>query len=374
MLSIAEMCLAYGDTLTYEGVTAVLGAADFERACALVGAILRSEMPAALAAAEGLLAEGKAVGVLLRDILSLLNEVAVAKTCANAEKLLSLPKRLFAAVKAVADGAEGSAILRATEIFMKTESELRFASSPRIALETAILRAAFPPLDADLDALRVRIADLERKVAALSAGAPVAAAAAPVVEAKPAPAPRLKAERPQPAAEELPPPPPFDDVPLWEMTPPPPEAEIAPFAEPPAPFAEPPAPFAEAAPSVPPAREAAQPAVQRAPQGGVQDAETAFGLFLRKLRKLPKSGVLYALCRDLVPAEEGGRLVLTTDIRTVADTLGGEKHRAAMAEVFAEIGVSDFEVRFASADRAEAKDGIEQLKRDFADYPVEIKG
>ena len=377
MLSIAEMCLAYGDTLTYEGVTAVLGAADFETTASLVNALLQSDMPTALSTAEGILAEGKAVGVLLKDILSLLNQVAVAKSCANAEKLLSLPARLFAQVKTIAERADGSAILRATEIFVKTENELRFASSPRIALETAVLRAAMPQTDRDTDALLVRIANLEKQVAALSAGAP-AAGKQPVAEAKPAPAQGFS-EKPAPkkAAREtewdepLPPPPdepPFFDEPL------PPAWDEPPFAREPQrtepQVRETPQPQAKSVqkPQSEPPKSAPLPSAD-----GPRDAETTFGLFLRRLRKLPKSGVLYALCRDLEPSEEGGKLVLMTDIRTVADTLNGEKHRAAMAETLGELGVSDFEVRYASAARVEEKDGVEQLKKDFSGYTVEVK-
>ena len=61
---------------------------------------------------------------------------AVAKTCSNAERILCLPKEGYAAVAAIAREADGHAILRATEIFAKTESDLRFVSSPRICLET----------------------------------------------------------------------------------------------------------------------------------------------------------------------------------------------------------------------------------------------
>ena len=377
MLSIAEMCLAYGDTLTYEGVTAVLGAADFETTASLVNALLQSDMPTALSTAEGILAEGKAVGVLLKDILSLLNQVAVAKSCANAEKLLSLPARLFAQVKTIAERADGSAILRATEIFVKTENELRFASSPRIALETAVLRAAMPQTDRDTDALLVRIANLEKQVAALSAGAP-AAGKQPAAEAKPAPAQGFS-EKPAPkkAAREtewdepLPPPPdepPFFDEPL------PPAWDEPPFAREPQrtelQVRETPQPQAK---SVQKPQSEPPKSAPLSSADGPRDAETTFGLFLRRLRKLPKSGVLYALCRDLEPSDEGGKLVLTTDIRTVADTLNGEKHRAAMAETLGELGVSDFEVRYASAARAEEKDGVEQLKKDFSGYTIEVK-
>ena len=377
MLSIAEMCLAYGDTLTYEGVTAVLGAADFETTASLVNALLQSDMPTALSTAEGILAEGKAVGVLLKDILSLLNQVAVAKSCANAEKLLSLPARLFAQVKTIAERADGSAILRATEIFVKTENELRFASSPRIALETAVLRAAMPQTDRDTDALLVRIANLEKQVAALSAGAP-AAGKQPAAEAKPAPAHEFS-EKPAPkkAAREtewdepLPPPPdepPFFDEPLPPAWDEPPFAREPQRTEPQVRETPQPQPKSVQKPQSEPPKSAPLPSAD-----GPRDAETTFGLFLRRLRKLPKSGVLYALCRDLEPSEEGGKLVLTTDIRTVADTLNGEKHRAAMAETLGELGVSDFEVRYASAARAEEKDGVEQLKKDFSGYTIEVK-
>ena len=122
MLSIAEMCLAYGEKLTYDGVTAVLGAADLQTTASLADAVLQSDLSTALSVTERILAEGKSAGVLLRDLLNFLNEVAVAKTCRNAEKLLSLPERLFSMVKEIASRAEGAAILRATEIMVKTES------------------------------------------------------------------------------------------------------------------------------------------------------------------------------------------------------------------------------------------------------------
>ena len=384
MLSIAEMCLAYGDKLTYEGVTSVLGSADFMTNAALVGAMLSGDMPAALAAAEGALAEGKSVGVLLRDILSFLNGVAIAKMCPNAEKLLALPREFFAETARVARLAEGRAILRATEIFTRTENELRYASSPRISLETAVLRAAMPQTDLDADALILRICALEKQVAALSAGAP--AAQQPVLQSRSAaaPVPRALSEE-EGTAEELPPlpePPPLEEIPPWEE----PAGQVSEGpARPPRRSAPPreltgtrgaaiaPDGQSAAAEQAPAAAPDAPFAAQTAAAAPDDSPEAVFGLFLRRLRKLPKSGVVYALCRDLAPSREGETLVLTTDVRTVSDTLNADKHRSLMQEVFAQIGVAQFEVRFATADRAEARDGIEQLKKDFSDYPVEIK-
>lgn len=367
MLSIAEMCLAYGDKLTYAGVTSVLGSADFATNAKLVAALLAADMPTALTATEEALAAGKGVGVLLKDILELLNEVAIAKMCKNAEKLLALPKEFFAEVRRIADGADGRAILRATEIFTKTENELRYASSPRISLETAILRAAMPQTDLDADALLLRVSALEKRLAQAASGAPAGIPATAAPAPQPAPAKEPETRKPARAEDELPPlpePPPEDDVPPWEEV----RREAAPAAavkplrvrteEPDA------APFAPAAPL------SGAPAASSVPD---DSPEAVFGLFLRRLRKLPKSGVAYALCRDLAPSKEGGTLVLTTDVRTVADTLNGERHRSVMQEVFAELGVSQFEVRYVSAGHAEEKDGVQKLKEDFAGYPIEVK-
>lgn len=391
MLSIAEMCLAYGDKLTYAGVTNVLGAADFSTNAAIVSAMLSADLGGTLSAAERVLGEGKGVGVVLRDLLELLNRVAVAKSCPNAEKLLSLPKEMFSAIKRISDGADGAAILRATDILVSVETELRFASSPRISLETALLRIAMPREDRDTDALLARIAALERRVAELSSGAPRAAAAQPApsvnVDARgkkeSAPAASDPAPHEMSATEKE-----FGEAYVFDELPPPPEPD---WGAPPwegASFASKPDasskrvakasvqnkaaddPFSKGVSESVPAAAALS---GSAAENGDDSPEVVFGKFLRRLRKLPKSGVVYTLCRDLAASREGDTLVLTTDVRTVADTLNGERHAPIMREVFAEMGVEKFEVRYASEERRDEKAGLEQLKKDFSDYPIDIK-
>ena len=391
MLSIAEMCLAYGDKLTYAGVTNVLGAADFSTNAAIVSAMLSADLGGTLSAAERVLGEGKGVGVVLRDLLELLNRVAVAKSCPNAEKLLSLPKEMFSEIKRISDGADGASILRATDILVSVETELRFASSPRISLETALLRIAMPREDRDTDALLARIAALERRVAELSSGAPRAAAAQPApsvtVDARgkkeSAPAASDPAPHEMPATEKE-----FGEAYVFDELPPPPEPD---WGAPPwegASFASKPDASSKRAAKASVQNKAADDPFSKgvsesvpaaaalsgsAAVNGDDSPEVVFGKFLRRLRKLPKSGVVYTLCRDLAASREGDTLVLTTDVRTVADTLNGERHAPIMREVFAEMGVEKFEVRYASEERRDEKAGLEQLKKDFSDYPIDIK-
>ncbi len=381
MLSIAEMCIAYSDALTYDGVTAVLGAADFHVTCGLVSALLKADTADAVERTEGILSEGKAVGVLVRNVLELLNQVLVAKTCASAEKLLSLPKELFREVKKLADAADGKAILRATEILAKTENELRYTASPRIVLETAIVRIATPAQDYDIDALLVRMNALEEELKAIKeTGLPAVsspAVSSPTTEAhgseevsKPAPAPETK---PQAGDEEdfLPPPPEepmfeeayFSDGPTAspKREPEPPKAAEMRRPEPPV---APSAPVATAVQTPPPAPSAPAAAPPK-------DAMTAFGMFMRTLRKTCRNGVLVTICSDLEASFEGSLFVFYTDNETIFRSLKREEHVAVLKQALAQIGIAEFDVRKKGQPAEDG--GIEQLKRDFKDYPIELK-
>ena len=354
MLSIAETCIAYSEKLTYESVTNALGTADFKTTSRLAEALLHSEMPTALYATETVLSEGKSVGVLLRDLLELFSQIAVAKTCANAEKLLSLPREMFARVKEIAENADGRAILRATEILAKTENELRFASSPRILLETAVMRISFPEADCDVDSLVVRLNELERRLA--QTPMPLAEADAPEKE-------RKKETRPQRREEPV-----YDDS--FDDAPPPEEPiyDDAPFEAEPV-TKKPAIPEKKPTPQAAPAPEA-EPAFAA---GEKPSAEVAFGKFMRTLRKTSRNGVLFTMCSDLAAGYEGEKLVLTTEVETIARSLNREDHRKVMEETFALVGVKDFEVRLAREGKARGADAVGELKKNFSEYPVEVK-
>lgn len=369
MLSIAEMCIAYEDKLTYRGVSEVLGAADFSETLALTEALLSADMPAALEGVERILSAGKAVGVLLKDLMAQLNRVAVAKTCRTAEKLLSLPREQFARLKAVAEKADGRAVLRATEVLAKAETDMRFVSSPRVCLETAVMRIALPEEDMSTDALLVRLNALERKLQEGAFVAPAVAQTASVAQTAARDTAKPTTASPAGAAGAG-----------YEDEPPFPEEEPV-FEE--AYFADEPAPKKATAPvqaakptTAPPAGapaaaapvQAAKPTT--APPAG---AEVMFGKFVRTLRKTSRNGVLFTMCSDLAPVFEGGTLVLYTESGTIARSLARAEHRAVMADVFAQVGITDFEVRLKGADAPQKANAAEQLKRDFPDYPIEIK-
>ena len=366
MLSVADTCVSYTTgKLTYADVNAVLGNADFSEVGKLCKAMFVGDSGTAFEKAEGFLSAGKSVGMLIKDVLNFLNACAVAKTCRDGQAILALPNEFYAQVVDAVKAVDGHRLLSITEIFAKTESEVKYSASPRILFETAVLKASMPEEDYDIEALLGRIAALEKKLEegvvvqqawGMSAtNVPPTPASAPVVEKKQRAA---KVEEPEVEYADF-------DVPP-DMDVPPDETEMGGNVYMDAPIEEAPKPKAvEVKPE--PIK------TVKAPPTG--DARATFGLFLRTIRKVAKNGVLIALCMDLDNAYEDGVFVLYTESDTVYRSLKKPEHFALIEQAFAAIGIAadGFDVRLKGKKSDAFKAGVDELQDTFGGVKVDVK-
>ncbi len=360
MLSVADTCVSYTTgKLTYADVNAVLGNADFSEVGKLCKAILLGDSGTAFSKTEAFLAAGKSVGMLLKDILNYLNACTVAKTCRDGKAILALPDEPYAEVESVAREADGHRLLRTTEIFAKVESEVKYSTSPRILLETAVMKASLPREDYDIESLIARIVELEKKLengVVTHSAAPVVSEV-PVAQKTPAPKGEKKVEFP-PVEEyaELDVPPEMDIPPIMEET-----GGNAYFDE---------APKTEPVKKATPAPAPAATPVRKAAAG---DSKATFGAFLRSIRKTARNGVLLTLCMDLDGCYEDGVFVLYTDSDTVFRSLKKQEHFSLIEQAFAAIGIESygFDVRKKTKASEVVKETEAQLLETFGG--VEIK-
>ncbi len=401
-LSIADMCASYSrGKLTYEDVNKVLGKADFQAIGEIASAVVEGNAGDALTATENVLSTGKGVGVLLRDLLDYFNGLAIAKTCRNAEQILNLPKEKFSALNAVASGAGGHTILRATEILAAVEGELRFAVDGRITLETAIIKAATPQTERDDEALLARIELLERAVkegvkvqirqgseergaqnrapASEEAKSPLPSSA-PAENVNKLGAPREDISRQALGGNGQ------TQVPREETRR---EADrIAPrLTELEEGFA--PSPFGGSAPA---ANQGAggitgggdnfeqstlfeQSGAAPSNVGSLSEADkrAAFGKFIRLFRTTRKNAVLFTLCMDLESFFEGDKFVLLTESEAVCRSLNREENRQFIGEALREIGVFSFEIRLKQKGENKYEKALGELRDNFKDNDIEIK-
>ena len=212
--SIMDMCLGYAqedDTgLTEELVLRVLGAADrtflFDFADKLIG----SDAVGALKMIDDMMRMGREVQVFVRDVSAHLRALMLADVCGeeHAADLLDTTQEDALAYVQQARRTSHTRLMRILDLFLASETDMKWAAQPRFALETAALRACEPEESLQLEALVARVDELERKlregvVVAAPAGkaAKVSAAAVAEMIAPDAPAAPAKETPKGPAPE-----------------------------------------------------------------------------------------------------------------------------------------------------------------------------
>lgn len=348
-LSIADMCASYSQgKLTYDDVNAVLGSAEWAKVAHICGCILNEDASAALSAVEEILATGKGVGVLIKDMLSFLNDCTIVKVCKTAREIVNLPDETYKIIEDTAQNADGHKLLRVTEILSKAETDMRYSLSGRITLETAVLKASMPQNDYNIDALIGKINALEHRV---SEGITVKTVSQTPAAPQPEPTKPVSA---QPAALSAP----AKKVVLREDG-------YDPFAT------ETPVKKEEAA--VQPQIFDSMPAKPAAVGFGSADKDKVFAKFIKSLRTTRKNAVLFTLCMDLDHTFEGDKLILLTESEAVLKSLSRADNTKFMSEVLLELGVSDFEIRFRQKGESGYEKALKELKNNFDGTDIEIK-
>lgn len=207
--SIMDMCLGYaqedGQGLTEELVLRVLGASDRGFLFAFADKLISADAAGALTMIDEMMRMGREVQVFVRDVSAHLRALMLADVCgeAQAADLLDTTQEDALAYVQQARRTSHTRLMRMLDLFLASETDMKWAAQPRFALETAALRACEPEETLELEALVARVDELERK---LREGV-VVQAAAPQAVAAPAPKKAPKAEKapegPDPDAERI---------------------------------------------------------------------------------------------------------------------------------------------------------------------------
>ncbi len=377
-LSIADMCASYSQgKLTYEDVNAVLGGTEYSKIADICGAILNEDVSSALNLTEEILSTGKSVGVLVKDMLSFLNNCTIVKVCKSAREIVNLPDETYKKIEDAAKSADPHKLLRVTEVIARAETDLRYSLNGRITLETAVLKCAIPQIDYDIDALIGKINALEKKI---ESGVPITVAAPQTVKKSQQSAPPVReyAANNEISAEK-----PVKTLPQVQKTQKA-EEEEQPYKKPAAKPAiilnedDGESPFGNVQNQKPVnteegAGEGIQPTLWEDGGAGLtkvtalreEDKGKIFGKFMGALRKTHKNAVLFTLCMDLDHAFEGDKMVLITDSETVYRGLLRESNAKFVADLLAEFGVFSHEVRLKAKGESEYEKAVGELRRNF---------
>ena len=216
--SIMDMCLSYAQEedggLTEELVLRVLGAADKSFLFAFADKLIDSDAAGALALIDEMMRKGREVQVFVRDVSAHLRALMLADICDEVQlsSLLEVTHEDAAEYIAQARRTSHTRLMRMLDLFLASETDMKWAAQPRFALETAALRACAPEESLQVEALVARVDELERK---LREGVVTAAPTLKSAKAAPIDAPAAQTEAPE-IAKEAPKGPAADAERIWQ--------------------------------------------------------------------------------------------------------------------------------------------------------------
>ena len=211
--SIMDMCLSYAQEedggLTEALVLRVLGAADKSFLFAFADKLIDSDAAGALALIDEMMRKGREVQVFVRDVSAHLRALMLADICDEGQlsTLLEVTHEDAAEYIGQAKRTSHTRLMRMLDLFLASETDMKWAAQPRFALETAALRACAPEESMQVEALVARVDELERKLreGVVMQAVPAKKSARPTAQPEPereAAAPEIAPEAPKgPAAD-----------------------------------------------------------------------------------------------------------------------------------------------------------------------------
>ncbi len=186
-LSLLDQCLSFcGGQVTARDVQSVLGIMDEDFLFDMADKLLLGDARGALLSLDDVVRQGRDMAVFAGDLAGHMRSLLLAKACGDCADILAVTADRMARYQKQASKHPNTRILYAMEQLMRVQSDMRYFPSPRMLLETVLVRIAQPVDDSSVEALSARLALVEEQLKNGVPGAPAAQAAAPV-QAVPAP-------------------------------------------------------------------------------------------------------------------------------------------------------------------------------------------
>lgn len=164
-LSILDMCLGYRDQVDEELVRSILGTSDNAFLFQFCDAFSENDARKIFLMIDQLIREGKDPAVFAKDVCRHIRALLIAKT--SGEDLPAVMDITEEEAKEYIRQSEQftlSRLMMILDLYLALETEMRYASTPRLALENISLKCCLRMEQTDDQALRDRISELEKQM------------------------------------------------------------------------------------------------------------------------------------------------------------------------------------------------------------------
>ena len=168
--SITDMCMGYAlenaEGLSDALVREILGSSDRSTLFDFAEAVIAGDSAGVLARIDEVMRSGKEIQVFQKDVSSHFRALLMTFVCGReaCAQVLEVTQEDADAYVEQAGKTTQLRLMRIMNLFLQAEADMRWSSQPRFAAENAALRACLPEEGLQLEALRERLDELERKI------------------------------------------------------------------------------------------------------------------------------------------------------------------------------------------------------------------
>ena len=169
-LSLLDMCLGYSEQVDEKLVRSILGTSDSAFLFEFSEAMVEHDAGKVFLLIDRLMREGKDPAVFAKDVCRHIRSLLIAKTSPDElAKVMDITNEEAAEYIRQSKDITLSRLMKILDLFMSLEAEMRYSSTPRMALENVSIKCCLKIDEADGQALNDRIAELEKKLDELTA-------------------------------------------------------------------------------------------------------------------------------------------------------------------------------------------------------------
>lgn len=167
-LSLMDQCISFcGNHIKYSDVIKVLGTVDSQFLFATADALLSGDTQSALQLVDSLMDQGGDITVFVKDLTGHFRNLMLLFISEEGEFFLDLTAEQLVEYKDQCKKANRERIIRIMDALILLEHDLKWASQPRIHIETTFIKLCRPEGDFSIDALLDRMQQLETQLGAL---------------------------------------------------------------------------------------------------------------------------------------------------------------------------------------------------------------
>lgn len=163
-LSYLDQCMASGMELNTKNVLSVLGDVPFDILHSFLEAIINCNTDKLLSIIQDVVDTGLDLEIFLNDIISHARNTLIVRMVKNPENVIKVQGKQLENIILLSKQTNENRLIRTVDILTNAQSKMKYATSPRIVLEVAVLEAAMPETQTDISSLLDRIDTLEAKL------------------------------------------------------------------------------------------------------------------------------------------------------------------------------------------------------------------